>query len=46
MILRAAALFIGEGGRARGEGVEFAEFLYDPSCAPEGGNAAKLTGCS
>jgi len=33
-------------GWTRGKGVEFAEFLYDPSCAPEGGTAAKLTGCS
>ena len=33
-------------GWTRGKGVEFAEFLGDPSCAPEGGTAAKLTGCS
>ena len=38
--------FVDRAGWARGKGVEFAEFLIDPSCAPEGGTAAKLTGCS
>jgi hypothetical protein len=39
-------VFVDRAGWARGKGVEFAEFLGDPSCAPEGGTAAKLTGCS
>ena len=38
--------FVERDGWARGKGVEFAEFLIDPYCAPEGGTAAKLTGCS
>ncbi len=45
-VLLRAGLYVGRDGWARGKGVEFAGFLSDPPCAPEGGPAAKLTGCS